>query len=36
MEAGGLGGTNVADRTLEVHLREAGPGWSYASTPNAL
>lgn len=36
LEAGGLGSAEVVDRTVNVRLREAGPGWSYAAAPNAL
>jgi hypothetical protein len=36
LEAGGAGRANVADRTIAVRLREAGPGWSYAAAPNAM
>jgi hypothetical protein len=36
LEAGGAGRANVADRTVAVRLREAGPGWSYAAAPNVL
>lgn len=33
---GGISGTKVADRTLQVRLRETGPGYSLANAPTAL
>lgn len=36
IETGGRGATGLVDRTLSVHLRETGPGFSYADAPNAL
>jgi len=33
---GGLGGATIADRTVSVQMREAGPGFSYAAAPNSL
>ena len=36
LEVGGGAGDALADRTVSVRLREAGPGWSYAAAPNAL
>jgi hypothetical protein len=35
MEAGGVGGASVADRTVAVQLRETGPGFSFAAVPNS-
>jgi hypothetical protein len=36
LEAGGAGSAEVADRTVAVRLREAGPGASFAVVPNAM
>ena len=36
LEAGGLGSAEIVDRTVNVRMREAGPGWSYAAAPSAL
>lgn len=33
---GGLSVATVADRTVSVQMREAGPGFSYAAAPNSL
>ena len=36
LEVGGAGAGDLVDRTVNVRLREAGPGWSYSAAPNAL
>ena len=36
LATGGAVGDVLVDRTVSVRLREAGPGWSYAETPNVL
>jgi len=34
--ARGVGPTSVANRQVRISMREAGPGYSYAATPNVL
>lgn len=36
LHGAGTGGADIADTLVGVQMREAGPGYSYASTPNVL
>ena len=36
LATGGGVGDALVDRTVSIRLQEAGPGWSYAATPNVL